>query len=545
MRSLHFPPIILILITILLTGCGSGEHQTNVQLGNAQQVLYVNNGAEPQDLDPDTITGMPEYYILLCLFEGLVSKDPKTLEPVPGVAESWNISDDQTHYVFHLRKNALWSNGDPVTAHDFYYSWKRLLSPKLGSEYSYMLYPVENAKAFNLGKISDFNEVGVKVIDDYTLAVNLKGPTPYFLQLLDHHSLFPVQQKTIEKFGEMDERGTRWTRPGNFVGNGPFRLKEWSPNKELVVEKNPTYWDAKSVRLNEVYFYPVDNKQTEERMFRTGQIHMTLDGQIQIDKIAVYQKEHPELIRIYPYLGTYYYLFNTKRKPFDDIRVRRAFSMAIDRKKLVEDVIKGGKLPANAMTPPDTAGYTPEASIGFNPEEARKLLAEAGYPDGRGFPHVELLYNTHENHQKIAVAIQQFWKQYLNVDVAPTNEEWKVYLEDRENLNYDIARAAWIGDYVDPNTFLELFITESGNNHTGWSNREYDRLIQESNVTLDRKKRMALFQKAEHILIDESPIAPIYFYTSVNLIRTDVKGVYQNLLTYYPFKYAYLANDKK
>ena len=544
MRSRHLLQLTFIIATALLTGCGSGEHQTNVERGNEQQILYVNNGAEPQDLDPQIVTGMPEHYIILCLFEGLVSKDPKTLDPIPGVAKSWDISADLTHYVFHLRKNALWSNGDPVTAHDFYYAWKRLLSPKLGAEYSYMLYPVKNAKAFNLGKITDFNQVGVKVIDDYTLAVTLEGPTPYFLQLLDNDSVYPVQQKTIEKFGKMDERGTRWTRPGNLVGNGPFRLKEWSPNKELVVEKSPTYWDAKSVRLKEVYFYPVDNKQTEERMFRTGQIHMTLDGQIQIDKIAVYQKEHPELIRIYPYLGTYYYEFNTTRKPFDDVRVRRAFSMAIDRKKLVKDVVKGGKLPAHALTPPDTAGYTAKAYIGFNPEQAKKLLAEAGYPDGKGFPHVELLFNTDENHRKIAVAIQQFWKQYLNVDVALANEEWKVYLEDRNNLNYDIARAAWIGDYVDPNTFLQMYITESGNNRTGWSNKEYDQLIHETNMTMDKNKRMALFQKAEQILIDNSPIAPIYYYTSVNLIRPSVKGIYRNLMTYYPLKYVYLSDGK-
>ena len=531
-------------VFIVLAACDGEQQLTNVEAGTRDQILYVNNGAEPEDIDPHITTGQQEAYIQWSLFEGLVAKDPITLEPVPGMAESWEVSDDLTHYTFHLRDDALWSNGDPLTAQDFVYSWNRSLAPGLASEYAYMLYVVKNAAAYNRGEITDFSMVGVKALDNTTLEVTLEAPTPWFLQLLDHNSAYPVHRKTIESRGKFDQRGTGWTRPEYFTGNGPFHLKEWIPNKVLIIEKNPYYWDAENVRLNEIHFYPIDNKQTEERMFRTGQIHMTLDGRILTDKIEVYVREQPDHIRISPYLGIYYYLFNTTRPPFDDVRVRLAFSMAIDRQSVTDNVVKGGRSPAFAFTPPDTAGYTPEPYIQYDQEQAKKLLAEAGYPDGADFPPVELLYNNGSGHQALATALQQMWKSVLNVDVTLVNQEWLVYLNSRSNGDFDIARAGWLADYADPNNFLNLFVTGGGNNHTGWANAEYDNLIDQTNQTIDMQQRYELFQRAETILLQHSPIVPVYYEASVNLVNPDVKEFHNNVLTYYPFKHVYLSEDE-
>ncbi|MGK0297468.1 MAG: oligopeptide transport system substrate-binding protein [Gammaproteobacteria bacterium] len=534
--------LLLLISGLLLSACSDNQQLESVVGESNPQILYVNNGHEPEDLDPHITTGMPEFYIQKSLFEGLLSRDPATLEPIPGVASSWEISDDLTTYTFHLRDDARWSDGKTITADDVVYSWQRALIPTMASEYAHMLYVISNAEAYNTGEISDFSQVGAKALNDQTLVVTLHTPTPYFLQLLDHHSTYIVPKQTIESFGTMEERGTGWTRPENLVSNGPFKLKEWVPNKVIVVEKNPQYWDADAVRLNEIHYYPVFNKQTEERMFRTGQIHMTLDGQVLTDKIVVYQRDQPDHIRITPYLGIYYYLFNTTIPPFDNVLVRRALSMAIDRKMITDNVVKGGRRPAHAFTPPDIAGYTTKARIEFDPDQAKQLLAEAGYPNGEGFPTAELLFNTLNNHQRVATALQQMWKKTLNIDITLTNQEWAVYLNNRLAKDYEIARAAWVADYADPENFLSMFMTNNGQNHTGWSNSEYDDLIKKANRTVNKADRYALFQAAEKILMAESPIAPVYYESSVNLVKPEVQGIYPNVMTYFPFKKVFLSD---
>ena len=522
-----------LLSCLMLSACGNNE--SNVVSGDREQILHWGNGTEPQELDPHIVTGVPEHHIIIALLEGLVLKDPATLEPAPGVAERWNISDDGLVYTFHLRDNARWSNGDPVTANDFVWSWWRALQPALGNQYAYMYYAIKNAEAYSQGKIKDFEEVGVKALDQSTLQVTLANPTPYFLQLLDHYSMFPVHRPTIEKFGEPAERGTRWTRAGNFVGNGAFTLKRWDLNKIVIVEKSATYWDRAKVQLKGIHFYPTENVSTEERMFRAGQLHVT--GSIPADKIAVYKKERPEDIRIAPYLGTYFYRSNTNVPHLSDPRVRRALAMTINRKQIVERVTKGGQLPAYKYTPPNTLGYTAEDGFSFDPEAARTLLAEAGYPNGEGFPQTEILYNTSEGHRKLAVAIQQMWKINLNIDVVLNNQDWKVYLDNVDNGHYQIARAGWIGDYVDPNTFLDMWVSEGGNNRTGWSNPDYDTLVlKQSPTAANRADRYQAFQRAEAILLEEMPILPIYFYTRNNLVRPSVKGMPANLLDYALYK---------
>ena len=529
--------ILLLSITVILQGCSS-DNETNVSHGTKHQVLHLGNGDEPQDIDPHVVTGVPEHHIIIALVEGLVNKDPVDLSPEPGVAKSWEISADGKTYVFHLRDDAKWSNGEPVTALDFIYSWKRALMPALGNQYAYMLYPVKGAEQFHKGKISDFSDVGMTALDAHTLEVRLENSTPYFLGLLDHYSTFPVHQATVEKFGEIDSRGTQWTRPGNFVGNGPFVLKQWKLNKIIIVEKNPLYWDADTVKLKAIHFHPIQHTATEERLFRTGQLHVT--NSLPEEKIAVYKENKPGLIKIYPYLGTYFYRFNTTKPPLNDVRVRMALAMTIDRNKIVEKVTKGGQIPAYTLTPPDTLGYTANASIPFDIERAKNLLNEAGYLDGEGFPKIQLLYNTSEGHRKIALAIQQMWKLALNVDIELYNQDWKVFLDSQRTMNFEMTRASWIGDYVDPNTFLDMFITDGGNNNTGWSNQRYDELISLAAQTSDQEQRYKIFQQAEEILMEAVPIIPIYTYTRNFLISPDVKGWHQNILDHHPYKYVVL-----
>jgi oligopeptide transport system substrate-binding protein len=534
----------LFILTMLLSLGSCGTDGSRVETGNRDKILHFGNSAEPQELDPHIVTGIPENRIITALLEGLVAKDPQTLEAVPAVAESWELSADGKTYIFHLRDNARWSNGDPLTAEDFIWSWWRALQPALGNQYAYMLFSVVNAEAYASGEITDFSQVGVKALDKFTLVVSLNNPTPYFLQLLDHYSTYPVHRATIEKFGQADERGTRWTRAGNYVGNGPFVLDTWQLNRVIKVRKNPWYWDADAVQLNGIDFHPVENVSTEERMFRAGQLHIT--ATVPIDKLPWYRAHNPTALHIAPYLGTYFYRLNVNTPHLKDKRVRQALNLAIDRQAIVDSVTKGGELPATTFTPPDTMGYTAESYLFFDPEEARRLMTAAGYPDGKGFPVTELLYNTSEGHRKIAVAIQQMWHQYLNVDISLNNQDWKVFLNSVNLMEYSIARAGWIGDYVDPNTFLDMWVSGGGNNQTGWSNARYDEIVLKlAPAAATQNERYALLKEAEYILLDEAPIIPLYIYTSKSLIQPSVHGVYSNLMDYIAYKQVWLEGNEE
>ena len=531
----------LVAALSLIVSCGF-DYETNVDSGTRQGILHVGNGDEPQELDPHIVTGNIEFKLCLALLEGLLSLHPEDSHLIPGVARSWQESEDGKTYLFHLREDAKWSNGDPVTAGDFVYSWRRALLPALGNNYAYMLYYLRNAERFHRGEITDFSEVGVKAPDDLTLAVELENPTPFFLQLLTHMSYFPVHRATIETFGAADERGTRWTRPGNHVGNGPFKLKEWVLNRSIVVEKNEHYWDAETVKLNRIVYYPIQNVTTEERMFRAGQLHLTTSAPV--EKIAYYRKQRPETLKIFPFFSTYYYIFNTLAPPLDQQKVRQALAMSIDRQQIVDKITRAGEIPAFSFTPPDTNGYTARARGEYDVERARTLLAEAGYPDGKGFPTIELMYNTSEGHRRIAIAIQQMWKTSLNVNVTLLNQDWKVYLDKRDAKDYQVARAGWIGDYLDPNTFLDMYTSSSGNNDTGWSNKRYDTLIAQAATIADQENRYALLQEAEALLMTELPIMPIYTYVSKSLVSPDVRGWYPNILDIHPYKYISLVASK-
>lgn len=513
-----------LLLALLATGCSDPS----------PRVLRVGNGAEPQDLDPHMVTGIPEHRVVSTLFEGLVDTDPADLRPIPAVAESWDISADGRQYTFHLRADARWSNGEPVTAQDFAYAWRRLLSPGLGAEYAYMLHCIKNARAFNEGTLKDFAQVGVTAIDARTLQVMLEDPTPYFLSMQTHFTWYPVPQAVVERFGRMEDRSTRWTRPGNLVGNGAFVLKRWIPNNLIEVVKNDRYWNAAQVRLPRIVFYPIENALTEERSFRTHLLDLTEN--VPVTKIPVYRRTQPDLIHIDPYLGTYFYRLNTARPPLNDARVRRALAITLDRDSLVRDVMTGGQAPARALTPPNTAGYTCASALPYDVAEGRRLLTEAGYPDGAGMPPIEILYNTSENHKMIAEAVQQMWKKALNVDVRLVNQDWKVYLATTKSMDFQMARASWIGDYVDPISFLDCFVTGGGNNRTAWGSAEYDALIEEARRTNDVQARFALFQRAEQILLEAAPIIPVYYYTRPYLKSPRVRNWRTNILGYISFK---------
>ena len=533
---------ILSITLIFLIGCS--ENISPVDSGLEQQIYHHGNGSEPQGIDPHIVTGVPEHHILISLCEGLTIPNPNPTGSdgyIPGTAESWTISDDGKEYIFKLNKNAKWSNGDPVTADDFVWSWKRILTASLGSQYPDMLYYLEGAYEYHNGEIDNFDEVGIKALDSHTLKVNLKNPTPFFIGLLSHYSTWPVHKETVLKHGDIDDRNGEWTRPGNFVCNGPFQLKTWELNNKIVVEKNPHYYDASMVRLNEIHYYPVSNVMTEDRMFRAGQLHLT--SSMPTQKCPIYIEEKNPNLKIDPYMGTYFYRINTENETLSDVRVRKALAYSIDRQLLVDKVTQCGQIPAYSFTPPGSNGYQPSTEIPYDPVLAKQLLAEAGYSSDNPFPKLEILFNTNEGHRKVALAIQQMWQNELGIEVELVNQDWKVYLSREMVGDFQISRAGWIGDYEDPNTFLDLMRPNRGNNKTGWENMDFDALVEEANTINDQEKRYELLNEAEKILIDNMPIIPLYTYVRVYQLSSDVKGFNPHILDHHHPKFIYLERD--
>ena len=526
----------LLVSVILLSGCARRE--TPVDAGIREQVLHLGNGSEPRDLDPHVVVSFNDFNIVLALFEGLTGVDERTSQPVPAVAERWETSPDGLTWRFHLRPSARWSNGEALTAADFVFGIRRALSPRLASEYAYVLYPLKNAEAYNSGRLTDFAQVGVRAADASTLEFTLERPAPYLAAAATLPAWFPVHRASIEQLGPFDDRAVPWTRPEHMVCNGPFLLQEWSPNNRVVVARNPDYWDAPRVRLNRIVFYPIENAATQEAAFRAGQLHLTSD--VPLSKIAVYRRERPAVLRIDPFLDTAFLRFNTRRAPLNDSRVRRALALALDRTALVRDVLLGGQQPAHCLTPPDTAGYTARAVLPDDFATARQLLAEAGHPGGRGLPKLEIQFATLELNQRLLEAIQQMWRQELGLEVTLANKEQRVWLNDERQLNYDISYAHWIGDYVDPSTYLELFTSDGGNNSTGWANAAYDRLTTAAGAEQDPARRNELYQQAEAILLREAPIAPLFFNTRVFLCHPAVRNWPPALLGIHRYQNVYL-----
>lgn len=526
---------------VLLAGCkprDAATPSTTTTPGAGAKVLHLGNGTEPQDLDPQVVTGVPENKLVNALFEGLVAYGPNGQGTIPAAAASWSISEDGLVYTFTLQPNGRWSNGDPVTAADFVGSYRRILNPKLASEYANKLYPVVGAREFHEGKLTDFSQTGFKALDARTLQITLKRRTSFLIESMKHYAWFPVHLPTVEKFGGLERKGSAWTKAGNLVGNGPYTLTEWSMQQRIIVDKAPTYWDRDALRTDRIIFYPTENIETEERMFRTGQLHKT--NELPLDKTDVYRREQPESLRIDPLLGIYFFRINLTRSPLNDKRIRRALALAINREIIVEKVTRQNQQPAYNACPP-MESFTSPVRLAGDLAEARRLLAEAGYPEGKGLRPIELLYNTSQNHKKIAEALQQMWRANLGVDIALVNQEWKVYLDSQDTLAYDLVRAGWIADYVDPNTFFDLWRTGDGNNDTGFSNAEYDRLLEEALGAPDEATRRTLYARMDAILMEELPIIPLYFYTRTYAANPRLQSP-PNLVETPNYKFVYLRD---
>lgn len=574
-----------------------------------------NNDTEIESLDPAVVTGQPEGRIIDELYEGLVRLGPKERKPLPGVAERWELSEDGLTYTFHLREDAKWNDGTPVTAEDYVYSMRRFLDPQTLAEYAYQAWYLKNGKRysraargvepgdpveielldppadalpfargevlrgelvrvdtdpaateeeladaekhtklrtfvvaiggterrFRVGEenatdgaeacrqlMLDFGEVGFRAVDEHTIETVLESPTPYWLNLMGFYPLYPVNRTCIETHGPL-----QWTKPENLVSNGPYQVEFRRIRDRIRLRKNPHYWNRENVAIETIDALAVQSLTTSFNLYATGKVDW-------ITKVAPLISR--ELFEADPprndfnpdaQFGTYFYNFNTGRKPFDDVRVRQALVLALDRREIVTTAC-AGELTAQSMTPPGLPDYDPPECEGTNLDKAKQLLAEAGYPNGTGFPKIEILYNYEQQHQTIAELIRKQWRRGLGIDVATRNEEWSTYLASTRQKKYDVVRRAWIGDYLDPITFLDMFVTGGENNNTDWGDPEYDRLIQDAKREPDPEARLELLREAERMLMTELPVMPVYYYVSRSMVAPHVYGWYNNLEDRHP-----------
>ena len=520
----------IFLVITMVSGCGRPPDRAD---------LVVINGGEPDTIDPAKIRGQPEGRIAYSLFEGL-TRYKSTGETEPGIAERWEISPDGLHYTFHLREGVKWTNGDAITAQDFVWSWLRTLrEPE--AEYKYQLYYIRGAEAFGEAKNDSVRppaeSVAIRATDARTLEVELKNPTPFFIDLTVFYTLMPLHRATVEA---SEKSGKSWLRPETIVNNGPFLLTEWRLNDRIRLTKNPAYWDAANVRLKTVDVLPAPSPNTAFNFYHSGVADVILDKSLVPTSLVPDLKKRADY-HATPILATYFIRFNTKRAPFTDVRVRKAISLVVDKELLTQKVTQAGEPVADAFVPPGTAGYNPPEGMKRDPEAARKLLADAGFPGGAGFPVVRYLYtNKSETDEKLAVELQAMFKRELGISVLLAKQEWAVYLNSLSSLDYDFCRSSWVGDYLDPNTFLDMFVTGGGNNNCGWGNQRYDDLIALAAKEPDGAKRFDQFREAETILIrDEMPICPLFNYVVLMFYSDRLGGLAGNLVDEHPFRTMY------
>ena len=490
--------------------------------------LVLCNGAEPQTLDPALVSGQLEGRLCSALYEGLTRRDSRG-KSIPAAAKSWDISPDGKTYAFHLRPDLRWSNGDPVTSSDYRESWLRALHPNTASPYAEIFFGISNAQEFNQGK-SPAESVGLQTPDPLTLRVQLTHPLPYFPSLTSFTTYLPVHQATVTKYGD------RWAQPGTWVGNGPYRLLDWKINDRVSLEKNPLYHSPERIRLQRIDALAVTRASTAFNLYSSGQADLLLDKGL-IPSLMLPQLRGRPDFHPGPLFATYFYRFNVTRPPFQDVRVRRAFALAIDKETIVERITRGNEPIAQSLTPRGIADYHPPEGLPSDPTTAQGLLKLAGFPEGRGFPRVSLLYNKSELNEQIAVEIQAQWKRVLGVEVELRNQEWATYLRSLDELDFDIARSSWVGDYDDPNTFLDCFVTGRGNNRTGWSDPTYDSLLNQALAEPNPTKRLQLLANAETILVSQAlPIIPLYHFVGCLMFDPNQwEGLYPNLLDEHPF----------
>ncbi len=512
----------LILLGLLAAAAGCSR------VGPEPDFVWI-AGAEPETIDPGLCSGQAGGRVARNIFEGLTTHDSEDLSIRPGMARSWDLAPDGRTYTFHLRP-AVWSDGTPVTAGDFVYSWERVLNPATAAKYATMLYPVDGAEAYNTGELTDPAQLGFRAADDSTLVVRLHSPCAYFLDVCAFYTLLPVPRHVVERYGQS------WIMPGNIVSNGAYTLEEWRLNDRMVYRKNPRYWNADDVTLEVVESLASENINASFNLYMSGVADWGDASAVPLFVVPELKKRRD--FHVAPYIATYFYRFNVTRPPFDDVRVRKAFFLAVNRKDITDYVVRAGQEPAHSLVPPGLAGYEEVRLPDPDVEEARRLLAEAGYPGGKDFPKVELLFNTSESHKQIAEVLQQQWNTALGVQVRLVNQEWKAFLATTTGVDYWISRGSWIGDYLDPNTFLDIWTSENGNNRTGYDNPAYDALIERAARTLDPAERMAVLHEAENLLLNEDMvILPLYYYVVQNLYDDrDFSGLKPNLLNHIDLK---------
>ncbi|GGD18144.1 peptide ABC transporter substrate-binding protein [Pontibacillus salipaludis] len=545
---------ILLVFSVILAACGgdddSGEEGTSDNSGDngestsdnggessAEQVFKANIASEPFSLNPSLANDATSSAVLLQTFEGLTRIGPEG-EPQEAMASEIETSDDLKKYTFTIREDAKWSNGDPVTAQDFEYAWKWALDPNNNSQYAYQLYYVKNAEAANTGE-GNLEDVGVTAVDEQTLEVELENPTPYFLELTAFYTYFPVNSKIAKENEE-------WYADAgeNYVSNGPFKMTEWSHNDSITLEPNEEYWDKDAVKLDRIEFAMINDFNTELNSFKQGEFDWAGSPFGSLPTEAIPSLKEDGSLNVEPIAGTYWYKFHTEKEPFNNVNIRKAFAYAIDRQGIVENITKAGQVPAMAAVPPtmfsdNEEGYFDAVNIEKAKEHLQKGIEELGYDSVEDMPAVTLSYNTSESHAKIAQAIQDMWKENLGVEVELSNAEWAVYIDQLHQGDYQIGRMGWLGDFNDPINFLELYKEKGGNNDTRWHSEEFASLLEESQTETDSEKRTEMLKEAEGILMDEMPIAPIYFYTNAWVQDENLKDVVMSGLGDVQLKWAH------
>jgi oligopeptide transport system substrate-binding protein len=499
----------LFLFFLIIAGCSDSN---SLQRSN---ILRLNISGEPPTLDWTLATDSTSFHVITNIMDGLTQFD-SNLNPIPAIAKKWAISNKGKRYTFYLRDDVLWTDGVPVTAYDFEYSWKRLLLPATAAEYAYFLYDINNAQEYNSEKIKDFSLVGVKALDKHTLVVDLRKPTAYFPSITTFMVTFPLRKDIVEKYG------SRWTEPENIITTGPFILHKWKHEYKIELRPNKGYY-ANKPHLDNVEMFMIGETSTALTLYETGGLDIA-----SIPAIAIpHYKDNPEY-RNMPILRNNYYGFNVTKPPFNDVRIRRAFSMAINRNEFPK-ILNGGELPATSWIPKGMLAYNPDIGLKYTPDEAKRLLKEAGYSDGKGFPKVSVVFNTGAENQMIAENFQAQWKRNLNVFVELDNQEWKVYLKRLKTDAPAIFRLGWGADFPDPDNFMNLFTTDSGNNNTKWSNKRYDKLIELAAIEMDTEKRIKLYNEAQRILCEaDAPIMPLFISAQNVLVKPYVKGYMLN-----------------
>ena len=542
MKKIILLSVLMIFALSVIFAGGNQEQKKEPAKAVPQKIVYVVNN-EADDLDPSTSNETFADPAIINCFEGLVTTD-KNETPIPGTAESWTISDDGLVYTFKIRKNAKWSDGKDLTAQDFAYSWMRVLDPKTGAKNAGMLYSyIKNAQKYYKGKAAA-GDVGIKVINDKTIRVTLESPTPYMLQMFAFRCYYPVRKDVVEKNPEGWHRNAE-----TYIGNGPFKAKEMNFGESIVLVKNEYYWDADKVKLSQITFRTIPELSTALTAMESGDV----DGIENVPAAEIPRlKSQSDEFYILPALGTTYYLINNKRSPLDKLKVRKALSLALDRRELIDTVIQGAGIPAFAIVPPGLAiGGKDFRKVGGNyggsekakVAEAKKLLAEAGYPDGKGFPQLTLSYYTHPTVKKLVEAMQQMWKKNLNIDMKISNAEWQVYFGDVQAMKYDVCAMGWGGDYAHPMTFLAVFTSDSANNLTNWSSPKYDSYIAAAQKETDPAKVLEYMHKAEDLLMSEQRILPIYHRSYTMMMSNHVKDWRRSVLGSIILKNAYIVSD--